>query len=227
MAVYTPEEMVSITLDNVGKQYNSDWIFSGISCELSPENPTVIIGSNGSGKSTLLQVILSSGTPTIGEVKYVKDGTAIAPENAFRLMSISAPYIELIEEFSMLEMLDFHKRLKPFINNLSANEITAICRLEKSRNKLIRNFSSGMKQRVKLAIAILSDTPVVLLDEPSSNLDQSGIEWYNELITQHIKGRTVVVSSNSLSYEFAFCKQQINLEDYKKIPVVDPSLLLF
>lgn len=219
--------MVRITLDKIGKQYNSDWIFSGISCILSPENPTVILGSNGSGKSTLLQVILSSSNPTIGEVTYDMDGKRINIDDVFRFMSVSAPYIELIEEFTLMEVLSFHSKLKPFRNNLTSDRIIEICRLEKSKNKLIRNFSSGMKQRVKLALAILSDTPVVLLDEPSSNLDQTGIEWYNDLIINHIEGRTVVVSSNSLKYEYAFCKHIINLEDYKKVPSVDPSLLLF
>lgn len=219
--------MVRITLDSIGKQYNSDWIFSGITCEISPENPTVILGSNGSGKSTLLQVILSSSTPTIGEVKYYNNNNVVAPENAFKLMSISAPYIEIIEEFTLEEMIDFHRRLKPLVSNLSTRQVTEICKLEKNRNKLIRNFSSGMKQRVKLALAILSDTPVVLLDEPSSNLDQAGVDWYNEMIEKYTINRTLVVSSNSLKHEYGFCRQEINLEDYKKVPETDHSLLLF
>lgn len=219
--------MVTITLDKIGKQYNTDWIFSDLSCVITPEDPTVILGSNGSGKSTLLQVILSAITPTLGEVRYERDGFAITPENAFRLMSISAPYIELIEEFTLEEMINFHRRLKPCYQNYTAKEVTTICKLEKSLNKPIRNFSSGMKQRVKLALAILSETPVLLLDEPTSNLDQAGIDWYNELIIKYYKNRTVIVSSNSIAHEFSFCNQQINLEDYKGIPVTDPSLLLF
>jgi ABC-type multidrug transport system ATPase subunit len=219
--------MLKIILEGVGKQYNTDWIFSELSCELSPEKPTIILGSNGSGKSTLLQVILSSTMPTIGEITYFHNGNKLAVEDAFRQMAISAPYIELIEEFTLLEMITFHSRLKPLVNNLSSQEITVICNLEKNRNKLIRNFSSGMKQRVKLALAILSDTPAVLLDEPSSNLDQAGIDWYNELIRKYIRNRTVVVSSNSILHEYEFCNQQINLEDFKKVPVTDPSLLLF
>ncbi len=219
--------MVVIEIDKVGKQYNSDWIFADISCTISPENPTVIIGANGSGKSTLLQLILSSSTPTIGNIKYFSDGKAVSAEDAFRLMAISAPYIELIEEFTLTEMINFHSNLKPFINNLKTNEIINICKLNKSSDKMIRNFSSGMKQRVKLALAIFSDVPVILLDEPTSNLDQAGIYWYNELIGKYRNNRTVIVSSNSVADEYSFCTQQINLEDYKKVPETDPSLLLF
>lgn len=219
--------MLRITLGNIGKQYNTDWIFADLSCELSPDKPTVILGSNGSGKSTLLQVILSSTLPTLGSIDYYFNENKVAVESVFSLMAVSAPYIELIEEFTLDEMIRFHSRLKPVVNNLSSREITVICNLEKSRNKLIRNFSSGMKQRVKLALAILSETPCVLLDEPSSNLDQAGIDWYNELIRKHLKNRTVVVSSNSIPHEYGFCNQQINLEDFKKVPFTDPSLLLF
>lgn len=219
--------MVNITLKDVGKQYNSDWIFSSLSCVLSPDKPTAILGSNGSGKSTLLQVILSSITPTLGEITYENNGETVNVENAFRLMSISAPYIELIEEFTLVEVIDFHRRLKPLINNLTPNEVAEICKLEKNTEKLIRNFSSGMKQRVKLALAILSDTPVLLLDEPTSNLDQAGIDWYVELVMQYHKDRTVVVSSNSIKHEYGFCDKFIDLGDYKKIPETDVSLLLF
>ncbi len=219
--------MVSIKLDKVGKQYNSDWIFSNISCSLSPEEPTVILGANGSGKSTLLQIILSSATPTIGKIEYFRNQKSVNAEDAFRLMAISAPYIELIEEFTLAEMLTFHGNLKPFVNNLTAKKIIDICGLGKSSGKLIRNFSSGMKQRVKLALAVLSDVPVILLDEPTSNLDQAGINWYNELVAGNLKGRTVIVSSNSVEYEYSFCNQIINLEDHKTIPETDPTLLLF
>lgn len=213
--------MVTISLDKIAKQYNSDWIFSGLSCEITPESPTVVLGSNGSGKSTLLQVILSAVTPTLGKVKYTQNGIEVLPENAFRLMSVSAPYIELIEEFTLEEMINFHGRLKPFSQNYSPLEVTRICKLETSFHKPIRNFSSGMKQRVKLALALLSDTPVVLLDEPTSNLDQAGIDWYNNLVSQHTANRTVIVCSNSIKHEYSFCTQSINLEDHKTIPDTD------
>ena len=142
-------------------------------------------------------------------------------------MSISAPYIELIEEFTLVEVIDFHRRLKPLYNNLSAKDVARICMLENNSGKLIRNFSSGMKQRVKLALAILSDTPVLLLDEPTSNLDQAGIDWYIDLVSRYKSDRTIVVSSNSIEHEYNFCNQIIDLLHYKSIPETDVSLLLF
>lgn len=215
--------MININLQNVSKQYNTEWIFSGISIEISPEKPTAILGSNGSGKSTLLQIILSAITPTTGTIEYIKNNLYINPEDAFRLMSISAPYTELIEEFTLSEMILFHSKLKPLL--ASPDEIIQICKLEKSTYKLIRNFSSGMKQRVKLVLAILSEAPVILLDEPTSNLDQVGISWYNQILSKFLLNRTLIVSSNSIEHEYAFCKQIINLEDYKIIPTIDSSLI--
>lgn len=196
--------MLEIHLEKAGKQYNDDWIFSNLDLSLTSGSATVLLGSNGSGKSTLLQVISSAIAPTAGNITYQHKGNAIRPEHAFRLMSIAAPYIELIEEFTLTEMICFHRRLKPLIRNMSTVELIKVCQLESNSEKPLKYFSSGMKQRIKLALAIMSDTPVLLLDEPVSNLDHAAIDWYKELISKNINNRLVVVSSNSIDDEFHF-----------------------
>lgn len=211
--------MLEIHLEKAGKQYNDDWIFSNLDLSLTSGSATVLLGSNGSGKSTLLQVISSAIAPTAGNITYQHKGNAIRPEHAFRLMSIAAPYIELIEEFTLTEMICFHRRLKPLIRNMSTVELIKVCQLESNSEKPLKYFSSGMKQRIKLALAIMSDTPVLLLDEPVSNLDHAAIDWYKELISKNINNRLVVVSSNSIDDEFHFCTQEVKLEDYKKAPM--------
>lgn len=207
--------MVTITLDKAGKQYNNDWIFSELDCSLSGGQSIAILGSNGSGKSTLLQVIASAIMPTKGKVHYSYKGSEIMPEQAFRLMSIAAPYIELIEEFTLTEMVCFHRRMKPLVRNMSTPELIKLCKLENNSDKPLKYFSSGMKQRLKLALAIMSDTPVLLLDEPISNLDHNGIDWYNEMVSKTMRDRLIVVSSNSVDGEYAFCASSLNIEDYK------------
>jgi ABC-type multidrug transport system ATPase subunit len=214
--------MIEIILEKAGKQYNEDWIFSDLNLTLSTGNATVILGSNGSGKSTLLQVISSAIMPTLGKIEYKKKGSVIRPEHAFRLMSIAAPYIELIEEFTLTEMICFHRRLKPLVRNMSTSELIRICQLEINADKPLKYFSSGMKQRLKLALAIMSDTPVLLLDEPVSNLDKAAIAWYKDLIMKNTHDRLVVVSSNSIEEEFGFCTRQIRLEDYKNASMTQP-----
>lgn len=210
--------MLTITLEKAGKKYNHNWIFSELTAVLNSDEATVILGANGSGKSTLLQVISSAIMPTRGEIAYQLKGTEIRPEHAFRLMSIAAPYIELIEDFTLTEMICFHRRLKPLMRNMATPEFIRTCQLTENANKALRHFSSGMKQRVRLALAILSDTPILLLDEPITNLDKTGIEWYRGLIEQNSTNRLIVISSNSIQDEFDFCKNQIKMEDYKKIP---------
>ena len=207
--------MFTISLAEAGKKYNHNWIFSGLSTELNSGTATAILGSNGSGKSTLLQVISSAIIPTRGEVTYRMKGSDIRPEHAFRFMSIAAPYIELIEDFTLTEMVCFHRRLKPLVRNMATPEFIRICDLIESSDKMLRHFSSGMKQRVRLALAILSDTPALLLDEPVTNLDKAGIEWYRELIERNSNNRLIVISSNSVTDEFDFCTAQIKMDEYK------------
>jgi ABC-type multidrug transport system ATPase subunit len=219
--------MLTISLDNAGKQYNHTWIFSGLDAILESGTSTAILGSNGSGKSTLLQVISSAIMPSAGSVVYKLNGIEVRPEHAFRLMSIAAPYIELIEDFTLSEMVCFHRRLKPLMRNMTTPEFIKLCRLTDNADKAIKHFSSGMKQRVRLALAILSDTPVLLLDEPVSNLDRAGIEWFRELLERNQTNRLIVVSSNSIADEFDFCSSSIKMEDYKKLAGIDqiPVLL--
>ncbi|MDY0343995.1 MAG: ATP-binding cassette domain-containing protein [Lentimicrobium sp.] len=209
--------MLEITLHQAEKRYNHQQIFSNLSATLQSGQGTAILGRNGSGKSTLLQMIASAIMPTAGTITYRLKDIEIRPEHAFRLMSIAAPYIELIEDFTLTEMVCFHRRLKPLMRNMSTTELIKICYLTDSADKPIRFFSSGMKQRVKLALAILSDTPALLLDEPVSNLDSQGMDWYANLISKNSFDRLIAVSSNSVAAEHNFCTQTIQLEDYKKI----------
>lgn len=205
-----------ISLQNVGKRYNQEWIFRGISHVFQPNEHTVILGANGSGKSTLLQTILGLNTASEGEVAYTVLGVEKTPNDNLGLFSIAAPYLELIEEFTLEEALDFHQKMTPFQDGLMPDSIMEKLYLGDSKKKQIKYFSSGMKQRVKLGLALLSKTPFVLLDEPTSNLDSKAIDWYQNLVEENKKDRILVVCSNDQSAEFGFCTQQLNLANYKK-----------
>ena len=80
---------------------------------------------------------------------------------------------------------------------------------------MIKYFSSGMKQRLKLALAFCSDTPMLMLDEPTSNLDKQGVEWYLGLVQQFAAGRLTIICSNQ-EHEYSFCTQHLDISDYKK-----------
>jgi len=119
-----------------------------------------------------------------------------------------------VEEMTVKEFLEFHSQFKPLLSSISIDNIIALVGLEKAINKQIRYYSSGMKQRVKLAQCIFSDVPVVLLDEPCTNLDAEGIGLYQKLISDYCTDRLVVVSSND-EVEFGFCKERVNIMDWK------------
>ncbi len=150
---------------------------------LKQDNAYAITGPNGSGKVTLLQVISGSMHFNEGRLKFEgKDQRTgsknvngeIAHEVIYNEVSICAPYLEVVEEMTLKEFLDFHQGFKPFLPGISIDSIITTLGMEKAADKQIRYYSSGMKQRVKLAQCIFSDTAIVLLDEPCTNLDTSG-----------------------------------------------------
>ena len=205
----------NILIKNLGKKFNKEWIFRGIDLEITPKQKLVILGGNGSGKSTLLQVLSGFVTPNEGELIYSANGSHLEPEKIKDHISFASPYLQVIEDFTLLEMVEHAKFFKPFRENMSAEEFIKSIDLGSSKNKLIKQFSSGMKQRLKLGLAILADTPVLLLDEPVSNLDKNAIAWYKELITQHTKDRTVIVCSNAITEEYFFCERDLDVMRYK------------
>jgi ABC-type multidrug transport system ATPase subunit len=206
---------LEITLRKTGKKFYREWIFRNLDVELSFSDSLAILGPNGSGKSTLLQVISGSVIPTEGTINYYDEEKKIEAENIFHQVSLAAPYLELIEEFTLKEIVAFHFRLKKSVQNYAEKEILSITGLESSKDKVFKYFSSGMKQRVKLALALLSDVKILLLDEPCSNLDKQAILWFRELINQYSKDKITVVCSNNQPEEFDFCTKQINLTEWK------------
>jgi ABC-type multidrug transport system ATPase subunit len=214
---------MKITLIDAGKRFNRDWIFRHLSYEFLPRQHYAITGPNGSGKSTLLQVIAGAIGVSEGRIRYEQPSTApqgpmpvteIPPDQAYRHLSFSAPYLDLIEEMTATEFLRFHHAFKPFLTTLSIPAILSAVGLETAADKQIRFFSSGMKQRIKLAQALFSDTPVVLLDEPTTNFDAEGIALYQRLIRQYGVDRLVIVSSND-PQEYDFCEKILDIREYK------------
>ena len=148
------------------------------------------------------------------DINYYLSEKPIEPEKIFKKISFAAPYLELVEEMTLIEFFSFHHKMKGWIDTFDSKTIISLLGLEKSAHKQIRYYSSGMKQRVKLAQAIFSDVPVVLLDEPLTNLDEEGISLYQNLIHNYCKNRLVIVSSNDKK-EYSFCDEVIDMRDYK------------
>jgi ABC-type multidrug transport system ATPase subunit len=207
-----------IILSDCGKRFNRDWIFRHLNYEFLPGETYAITGANGSGKSTLLQVLSGSMATSEGKIHWNLSSHNVDEEKVHQSISIAAPYLEVIEEMTAIEFLEFHKYFKPLIAGLRIKDIVELVGLEKAAHKQIRYYSSGMKQRVKLAQAFFSDVPVLLLDEPCTNLDTTGIALYHQLVSSYAKGKTIIVTiivSSNDEVEYSFCNHVISIMDYK------------
>ena len=205
---------MEIQLENVAKKFNKEWIFRNISLNLSQKETVAIIGPNGSGKSTLLQVIAGSLLQTSGKLLYIHDGHHIEPDCIYKFFSLVAPALSLPEDFTLKEFIAFHFKFKRIKDGYDLNDLPVIFQLGKAKDKYIKNFSTGMKQRLKLGIAFYADSPILLLDEPATNLDISGFDWYLEEIEKVIKEKMILVCSNRKD-EYEFCNKYINILEYK------------
>ena len=205
---------MQINLSGAGKRFNREWIFRNADLQFSTGNSYAITGPNGSGKSTFLQTVGGLMQLSEGKIELTVGNKQLAGEEIYKHLSFCAPYLEVLEEMTLKEFLHFHKGFKSFINNYSEEEVAEIVDLKGALQKQIRFYSSGMKQRVKLAQAILTDAALVLLDEPCSNLDAKGIALYQSLINNYCLNRLVLVSSND-EVEYDFCKERISILNYK------------
>ncbi len=208
---------MKVKLSNAGKRFNREWIFRNADPQFNSSSSYAITGPNGSGKSTLLQCIGGMLQLSEGAITYTINDRHLSAEQAYKQISFCAPYMDVIEEMTLIEFFEFHRQFKSFINQLSINEIINEIGLYEARHKQVRFYSSGMKQRVKLAQAIFSDTAIVLLDEPCSNFDAKGIDLYLSLIANYCQQRLVIVCSND-EVEYRFCKEVISIFAFKINP---------
>lgn len=206
---------MKIKFSNAGKRFNREWIFRNADLQFNSSTSYAITGPNGSGKSTMLQCIGGILQLSEGKIEYALDDKQLENEEVYKQVSFCAPYLDVIEEMTLTEFLQFHNRFKSFINNFSIQNIIEEIGLTNAVTKQIRYYSSGMKQRVKLAQAIFSNASIVLLDEPCSNLDTKGIELYHSLIEKYCSERLVIVCSND-EVEYSFTRERFSVLDYKK-----------
>lgn len=205
---------MEIQLEDVAKKFNKEWIFRNINLKLSHVDSTAIIGPNGSGKSTLLQLIAGSLLQTTGEIQYEFHNQKIQADQIYKYLSFVAPGLSLPQDFTLEEFIEFHFKFKNLRSGYDVGDLPSKFLLEGAKNKYIKNFSTGMKQRLKLGIALYADTPMLLLDEPATNLDTSGLDWYLEETAKVTDEKLIIVCSNRKD-EYSFCSTSINILDYK------------
>jgi ABC-type multidrug transport system ATPase subunit len=205
---------LSIALEDLSKRFNREWIFRKLSYRFSSGTTYAITGPNGSGKSTLLQVLWGQIPQTSGVIRYVNNGSEISLEHTFRHISIATPYMDLIEEFTLIEMLKFHFQLKNIREGVTIDDLIERMYLKEARDKQLMNFSSGMRQRLKLAIAFYTKADVYFLDEPGTNLDNRAFDWYKREFSGLPKNAMIFVASNDPA-EYPDTATVLNIMDYK------------
>lgn len=203
---------MSILLENIGKKYNRNWLFRNVNFEFLDGQSYAITGHNGSGKSTLIKMLLGYIMPTEGQLCWNFPGNT-APEMLFRKVSFCAPYTDLPEEFTLYEVLQWYFGFKTLKQGLVLQDLIEIGRFRKDRDKPVGQFSSGMKQRLKLLLALHTEVPLLLLDEPASNLDSFNTDWYLEHVQSAVGSKIIIIASNEPK-EYSFCNHILNLTNF-------------
>lgn len=201
-----------IRAENIGKRFNKEWIFRDISIELNPKDHLAIVGANGSGKSTLIKIFAGLITPTTGKISFYDENQIENPDWYILNCGLSAPYVNLIEELTLEEHLKFHFNFRT--PSISLNEIADRSGLIQAMDKKINEFSSGMKSRLKLALCLFSNNKILLLDEPTANMDEQGIIWYLKEMKALMNDRLIIIASNS-RYEYDFLSKQLDISKFK------------
>lgn len=206
---------MQIELNNLGKQYNGEWIFKSISLSFVPTFNYLISGHNGSGKSSFLRVIAGYNLASKGTIQWKNSQGELLVQKIYKEVAFCSPTLSLFDNHTLEEAVDFHFKHQRIIPEMDKSEVLDFCYLKNSKSKTVQQLSSGMLQRLKLALAFLSDTEMLLLDEPCANLDEQAIAWYQKKLQQYKKDRLLIICSNNKEEEHFLCNKTINLEDFK------------
>lgn len=193
-----------IVLRNVSKRYGYQWVVQGINLEMDDSKIHGLAGANGSGKSTLVRILSGFLSPSEGDISFISNDLPISVGEIYKQVSLVAPYTDLIQEYSLPEMFEFHSSFKKIQGVDSYQSFAAMLDMPNTKDKYISHFSSGMKQKIQLALAFVSDTPFLLLDEPTSFLDQRAKAWFSEMLIKFGKGRCIVIASND-TFDLQHC----------------------
>jgi ABC-type multidrug transport system ATPase subunit len=204
----------SLFVSNLGKRFGREWIFRKLTYSFESGKTYAITGANGSGKSTLMQILWGQSPPTTGDLSYSCGDTTVPVEEIYQHVSIATPYMDLIDEFTLLEQIEFHFKLKKIQQGMTTNDLIERMYLTKNKDKVIGNFSSGMKQRVKLGLAFFTEANLLFLDEPGTNLDKNAFEWYLDLLTNKKSDSIIFIASNNPE-EYPGTVETVNIMGFK------------
>lgn len=200
---------MEILVQNLSKKFRQEFVIRQFNYTFQSRNSYAITGPNGSGKSTLLQLLAQFTLPNTGTVEM----SGVDPDLVYSQITYAAPYVELIEEYTLAEHLEILSKNNYLPSSITLETLERFIDLQPGRYKLIKNYSSGMRQKIKLGFAILSERPVLLLDEPTTNFDEQAKNWFFERLEQQ-RNKLIIIASNE-SREINFCQEKISIQEFK------------
>ena len=189
--------MLSVEWKNLGKRFGQKWVFRNLEGEIKGGSHVVVRGANGSGKSTLGKLFVAATESTEGEIKWSFNGVEVDIDEIPQRIAWAAPFMEVPDNITINEVLEFHCTFRKSWSEGFLNELLVSSGIEGHSNAQIKALSSGQKQRLRLILAMGTKSELVVLDEPCSNLDSTGISWYVEELKKLVEKTTVVVCSNN------------------------------
>lgn len=204
---------VTLKCNNLRHSFSGKTLFNDLSFTLSSGSSLAVRGRNGSGKSTLLKIVSNLLQPVSGIILLEVDDKSVPRNDFHRYAGMSAPYISLYDELTGQENLEFFAGLK----NVSRANIEPLLKragIFDSRNKSLKNYSSGMKQRLKLCFALLNEPQVLILDEPMTNLDSEGNEFVRSIAEEQKQKGILIIATNNPD-ETELCSETLNVEDFR------------
>jgi len=188
---------MKLSVEKIGKNFGEKKIFRDISFDLSPGMSAVIVGPNGSGKTTLVRIICGLIRPSSGEVKYMKDSKQILMEDIYNRIGFVGPYLELYEELTARENLMFFAKMKRVPNAVEKfSSLMNRLNLNGREDDQVKTYSSGMRQRLKYVFALIGNPEILILDEPTSNLDSDGIERVYDIMMEQKTNNILLLATN-------------------------------
>ncbi|MBC7449460.1 MAG: ATP-binding cassette domain-containing protein [Hymenobacteraceae bacterium] len=206
----------ALTAHGLGRRFGRQWVFRDLTFDFRAGEPTAILGPNGAGKSTLLSVLAGWAPATKGTTTYFLNGQTLNADDLYRYTALAAPYLDLPDELTVAEAAAFQAQLKPWRPEVVGSaDVLAQARLDGPlAHRHVRDLSSGMRQRLRLAFALFSSAQLVVLDEPTANLDRTGIGWYHEIIARTCTPERLVLVASNVPEEYSFCSRALNLADF-------------
>lgn len=207
----------ALEVTQLTKYFGRRLIFSNLNFRFIDNGIYGISGPNGSGKSTLVKILAGIIGANKGKVRHSINGKEIIEENIHNHIGFVSPYLVLYEEFSAEEnLLMFAKIRGVEYNKQRVDYLFEKFLLLKRKDDFVKTYSSGMKQRLKFIFALMHSPKLIILDEPTSNLDDEGKNSVYEIIREEAKENIVLIASNEKN-DLELCSETIFLENYKQI----------